>query len=200
VRPDVLDEVRAADLLLAFREDLQVHGHLVDIADRLPREQMIRERAFRVRRTARDDRPSDARDGPDGGREGRDLPGIEVADGLDVVHLVLDEGDRRADIQFADHEGMAALLPGPGLAADFRHHLTNHLGALGDALTGRTDRGLAQQLPGGLECLREAGLQRPPHCRRHCVLHVRGERPAEDKPLRAVQGDRTMRAQNYFSR
>src|SRR5207249_7008958 len=130
MRPDVLDEVRAADLLLAFREDLQIHGHLVDVANRLPREQVIREGALRVRRTARDDRPPDPGDGADLRREGRDLPSVQIADGLDVVHLVFDQGDGSPDIQFADDEGMSALLPHPGLATDLGHHLPDHLGAL----------------------------------------------------------------------
>src|SRR2546422_6370649 len=42
VRPDVFDEVRAANLFLAFGQDDQVHGHLVDVADRLPGKEMVR--------------------------------------------------------------------------------------------------------------------------------------------------------------
>ena len=111
MRPDVLDEVRAADLLLAFREDLQVHGHLVDVPDRLPREQMIREGPLGIGRTPGDDRSPNRRDVVDLRCERWGLPCGEVADGLDVVHLVLHEGDGGAHVKVPDHQGMAALRP-----------------------------------------------------------------------------------------
>ena len=46
-------------------------------------------------------------------RERRGRPRVQVPDRLDVVHLVLEKGHRRSDVQLADDERMAALLEGP---------------------------------------------------------------------------------------
>ncbi len=177
VRPDEFDEVRAADLLLALGQDLEVDGHLVDVADRLPREKVIRQSALRVRRAARDDRLSDPGDLVDLRREERRHPGLQVADRLDVVHLVLDERHGRADVEFADHERVAAFRPHLGLAAQFRHHRADHLGALLDALAGRADGRLAEERPGVVERLREPRFQGAVHLGGSGWLHRCRQRP-----------------------
>src|SRR6058998_1069723 len=120
VSPDVRDEIRATDLFLALREDLQVHRHLVDVADRLPGEEVVREGALRVRRAAADDRSADAGNVANLRGKGRRLPRLEVPDRLNVIHLVHDQGDGRAHVQLADDERMTAFRPGAGLAAGVR--------------------------------------------------------------------------------
>src|SRR6267143_7233130 len=92
---------------------------------------------------------------------------------------------------------MPLLLPGAGLASDLRHHLTNHLGAFGDAFAGRTYRRLTQQGSSRLKGLREPRLERLVHrggCR---SVHRPREGRGDDKthgfgpPLRgAFRGPR----------
>src|SRR3989475_1567979 len=174
VSPDVRDEIRATDLFLALREDLQVHRHLVDVADRLPGEEVVREGALRVRRAAADDRSADAGNVANLRGKGRRLPRLEVPDRLNVIHLVHDQGDGRAHVQLADDERMTAFRPGAGLAADVRHHLADKLRALPDPFAGRAHGGLTQQPARVLEGLREPRVESPADLRRRESGHRRG--------------------------